>query len=214
MGSLIATAVLRPALEAVCARVCHDVSGPLGTLLGALECATDSSAGTDDEAFDLAQEAAQALVARLRLVRAAWAGPDEEMSAAAMLALLEGLAGRERLRIDLSGLPPRPLPAAIARVSLNVIMLAADALPGGGTITISPAADAAMSARISGPGAAWPAALAACLADPSGIAARLAGERRPQAHLTVLLAAGASVRLGFLAGADGEPASLLIGAPP
>jgi hypothetical protein len=78
---------------------------------------------------------------------------------------------------------------------LNMIMLAADALPVSGTITVMQPGAAVLAVQIAGLRAAWPADLAACLADPAGLETSLATRRRPQAALTVLLARAAGGRL-------------------
>ena len=208
------TASLQATIDHICASLCHDVSGPLNTLLGALECAVDARGESDtpDEALDLANEAAHSLVARLRLLRAAWSGLEGDLAPAALLDLLDGLANRQRLHIDVSALRPVALPAAVGRVLLNVLMLAAEALPSGGTIIVRQAddADLAIITQIRGVRAAWPADLAACLSHTAGIAPRLAQERRLQAPLTVLIASDAAVQLCLLMGSDDEPAPLLL----
>ncbi len=56
--------------DLVGARLCHDLSGLLGTLLGAIEMTIEDTA-KPGEALLLADEAAQELGLRLRLLRAA-----------------------------------------------------------------------------------------------------------------------------------------------
>ena len=58
--------------ELLCARLCHDLSGPLGALIGVLEVARDKQ--PDSEALALAEETAVQLAQRLKLLRAAGAG--------------------------------------------------------------------------------------------------------------------------------------------
>jgi histidine phosphotransferase ChpT len=141
----------------LCARVCHDLAGTIGALAGALTVATESG---DAEALALAADCARDLAARLRLLRAAWGGEGDAPDPATLVA---GLPGAERLRVDLSGLAAHG-PAA-RRVAANLLLLAAESLPRGGAIALS-GHDAALSLEIAGPRAAWPEALAGCLADP------------------------------------------------
>ena len=66
--------------ELLAARLCHEVSGPAGTLAGAVEIARTEPASAA-EALDIAAKAAASLAGRLRLLRAAWAGtPRRSMS--------------------------------------------------------------------------------------------------------------------------------------
>ena len=56
--------------ELLCARLCHDLSGPLGALIGVLEIAREEQ--PDSETLALAEETAVELTQRLKLLRAAW----------------------------------------------------------------------------------------------------------------------------------------------
>jgi histidine phosphotransferase ChpT len=122
--------------ELLAIRLCHDLSGPLGTLMGALELVADDP-GMAAEALPLAGEVSTALGRRLRLLRAAWGGATPSLSVAEFAALVEGMPAR-RWRLDLNGLDPagRFSPAA-ARLALNVVLLAAESLPGGGTAALA-----------------------------------------------------------------------------
>ena len=72
--------------ELLCARLCHDLSGPLGALIGIIEIAREEQ--PDSETLALAEETAVELGQRLKLLRAAW-GQDSE-------ALDRGSAARSR----------------------------------------------------------------------------------------------------------------------
>lgn len=185
------------------ARFCHDISGLAGTLAGAIDAACADAQGTPGEALELAGTAADLLLARIRLLRAAWAGPPEPLPAADLAALATGLP--ERVRLDLAGLPPRAvLCPGTGRVALNALLLAAQALPKGGTITLAQAPQAQDGPNIwmirpQGPQVAWPAGLAGLLADPAAAHAALlaANPREMQAPFTVLVASAAGIRLSF-----------------
>jgi len=85
----------------------------------------------------------------------------------------------------------------LGRVLLNVILLAAEALPAGGSIDV--AGDAAdLFIRITGPGAAWPSGYAAMLHDSEAALAALTTEHGWQAGLTTLLAMEADLRLSMV----------------
>ena len=190
--------------ELVCARLCHDLSGLLGSLTGTLELVNE--AGPPSEELSVATDTAVALTLRLRLLRAAWAGPPEPLDLPELTALARGLPA-SRVGLDVSHLPPATVfPPAMGRLVLNLLLLAAAALPQGGTLYLDGAADDVI-ARIAGPRAAWPAGLIGMLADPA-IARRALGEPRTmQAPLTALLARHHGLRLtAMLATGPAEPA--------
>ena len=90
---------------------------------------------------------------------------------------------------------------------LNLLLLAAESLPGGGIVALSGSPADSIVVTISGPRAAWPAGLGAWLTDEAAAwEAMLADPRRLQAPLTALLARGHGLRLSMLmpAGAGGE----------
>src|ERR1700733_3684129 len=78
--------------ELLCSRLCHDLSGLLGSLVGVLEIARE------EQAVELAQ--------RLRLLRAAWGQDSEPVDLAQLLTFADGLFASRRLRLDLFGMEP------------------------------------------------------------------------------------------------------------
>jgi histidine phosphotransferase ChpT len=195
--------------EVLAIRLCHDLSGPLGTLMNALELAVDDPQSAA-EALPLAANVSAALGRRLRLLRAAWGGATSSLSVGEFSALAQGAQVR-RGRIDLQGLDPaaRFSPPA-ARLALNVVLLAAEALPGGGTAAFSgnPAADVVVT--LAGPRAAWPSGFAAYLGDESlACQALRSGDegqasRGLQAVLTALIARASGIRLSLLLSQNAE----------
>ncbi|HEY8288422.1 MAG TPA: histidine phosphotransferase family protein, partial [Acetobacteraceae bacterium] len=152
--------------EFVCARLCHELSGLIGTLDGALELLPDAQP-SGCEPLGLARSASTDMVRRLRFVRAAWGPEGEALSVSAIELLTGGLGGARRLAIDFGGLPKEVVfPPAEARMMLNLLLLASDSLPGGGEMAVM-GVPSDLFVRITGPGAGWPAGLAACLADAS-----------------------------------------------
>ena len=63
--------------ELLCARLCHDLSGLLGSLLGVLEIAREEQGGS--ETLGLAETTAAELATRLKLLRAAWTETGEAL---------------------------------------------------------------------------------------------------------------------------------------
>ena len=65
--------------ELLCA-LCHDLSGPLGALIGILEIAREEQ--PEGETLALAEDTANELVQRLKLLRAAWGRDSDDMDVA------------------------------------------------------------------------------------------------------------------------------------
>ena len=191
--------------DALCARLCHDFSSPLGTLMGALEMVADDPASIED-AMPIATETTAALAARLRLLRAAWAGECGPLSRTEIVALAAGLP--PRVRVDLQGLRNSPFEGPLARTLLNLLLLGVEALPRGGVVTLA-AGDDAITVSLAGKAASWPAGLADALADPYAVP--LDNPRAVQPPLTVILAQAAGLTLSMgPPGPEGGPSSLLL----
>ncbi len=179
--------------ECLCARLCHDLAGALGALLGSLELARDDEAMAP-EAIALASDTGQALVARLKLLRSAWVGEDRPLDLPHLAALALGLRER-RVTLDLSSLPPETVfaPLPLGRVVLNLFLLGAEALPAGGTVWLEMAGPD-LVLGIAGPRTEWPPGLAAAFAGE----AMIEGPSGVQAPLTVRLARAAGLPLSLL----------------
>jgi histidine phosphotransferase ChpT len=201
--------------ELLATRLCHDLSGPLGTLMGSLEMLAEDPESAE-EALTLAGEVAAILGGRLRLLRAAWAGGTPALGVAEFRAMAEGLKTR-RLLLDFDGLDAAgQFSPPAARVALNLLMLAADCLPVGGTVSISGDPRRDLVVTIDGPRAAWPAGFAGFLHDDARawVALResegVEASRRLQAPLTALIARSCGVRLSLLMAAAAEAAPPLL----
>ena len=192
--------------ELLCARLCHDLSGPLGALIGVLEVAREEQ--PDSETLALAEDTAVELAQRLKLLRAAWGQESDDMDVVRLRGFADCLSSSRRVRLDLTGLESDAVfPAPVARIILNLVLLAAESLPGGGIVALSGSPADNILVTISGPRAAWPAGFAICLNDETAAwEAILADPRRLQAPLTALLARGLGLRLSMLmpAGAMGD----------
>ena len=193
--------------ELICARLCHDLSGLVGTVGGAMELLSDAPSDLPEELV-LAADAARELTARLRLYRAAWAGGEGALSLPSLLALADGLPHARQIAIEVDLAPPdATLPHTVARLLLNLLLLAGECLPKGGRILLAGAPDD-LFLRVLGPNAAWPSGFAACIADSDAAIAALTSARRVQMPLSALIAHAHGPRLSMLMG----PAAA--GAPP
>jgi histidine phosphotransferase ChpT len=172
----------------LCARLCHDLVGPLGTVAGAVEMV-----GDDPEAADLARDAAASLRGRLQLWRAACGAGTGPMTPPELGALLDGNLAGGRATAALGALPPaQSFAAPVAQLLLVAAMLGGEALPRGGIVRLLPQ-EGGVALRPEGRVLAWPAALGAALAGEAAegpravlapLLARLATAAGWQARLT------------------------------
>lgn len=198
--------------EALATRICHDIAGMLGSMMGALELAQDDPAMAD-EALPVARDAADALGRRLRLLRAAWGGGTEPTDTQGLRRLAAGLTLGRRLTVALDDLPPgRSFSAAGTRVLLNMIMLGVESLGGDGVLRVREAPDGDIVMTITGPRAQWPAGFPLQLADPveAYLATTVCGPRDLQGPFTAVIAHESGISLRLLHGAASEPAPPLL----
>jgi histidine phosphotransferase ChpT len=192
--------------ELLCVRLCHDLSGPLGALIGILDLAREEV--PDSETVSLAEETAGELAQRLKLLRAAWGRASDNLDKARLQEFAAGVVSGRRVQLDLDGLAPNRLFSPEAgRVLLNLLLLAAECLPGGGMIALADAPSNGVLLTISGARAGWPPGFSRWLTDLDAVVeAILADPRRLQAPLTALLVQGYGYRLSMLmpASAVGE----------
>jgi histidine phosphotransferase ChpT len=188
--------------SALCARLCHDISSPLGTLSGTLELAKDEPEHAE-EALALAGESAAFMISRLQLLRAAWAGDCGPMNSSRLADLAAGLPSRVKAELD--DLSPGPFASPLARVLLNLLLLGAEALPMGGVVALSGEPASGIILTVVGRSVRWDAGLAGALLDPTSAPAT--DPRMVQMPLTARLAHAAGLRLSFLAAVTHGPSS-------
>ena len=198
--------------EVLATRLCHDLAGGLGTLMGALELAHDDPAMLD-EALPVAREAAEVLGARLRLARTAWGRLETPMSGAELHNLAAGLPLGRRVRVELDGIgTQRSFSPDAARLLLNLLMLGVESLAGEGVLAVAEMPGGEFVLGLSGPRAAWPNGFSGMLADPqiALIAAVDLGARHLQGPLVALIAHTSGRRVALLLAARAEAAPPLI----
>lgn len=144
--SLLAPAEPNVTLEVaqlLCSRLCHDLAGPAGAVGAGVDLLGEG--GSDAEAMDLLALSASQLVARLGYYRMAFgfAGAGTDLSWEAARELARRLFGDGRVCLDWQAVPIGPdgnaaaAPADVVRLAMCLILLAADALPRGGTLRIA-----------------------------------------------------------------------------
>ena len=200
--------------EVVAARLCHDISGPLSIIANAVELARQEGGREGGEAIGLMAEGACEVAARVKLLRSLFGPPSGPLSAEEVGALVRGTIGGGRVEVDLSPLAPgtvfRP---ETGRVVLASLVVAAEALPRGGTVRLHGGAED-FAVVIEGQNAAWPAHLTAVLGGAAPLDAAVAGGPRGlmgpylallarEAGLVPSLLMGAGTPLLRLAGAAG-----------
>ena len=197
--------------ELLCSRLCHDLSGPLGTLVGMIEIAREEQA--DSETLGLADATATHLVNRLRLLRAAWGQQSEKLDLARLRSYASALSDSRRLTVDVDAVQ---LDAAISanagRLILNALLLAAESLPSGGSIALAGSPRDSLVVTIDGPHAGWPPGLPVFLTDEAEAVAALTSARRIQGPLTALIARALGFRLSLLipVATSAQPPPLLL----
>ena len=88
-------------VELICARLCHDLGGLIGTVANALDMVTED-AGRDNEVLAFASSAANALTQRLRLMRTAWGPESDAITLPALVKLVSQALAARRVRLDTS----------------------------------------------------------------------------------------------------------------
>lgn len=181
--------------ELLCARLCHDLSGPVGATAAGTEL-FEGMGGADPETLALVATSAQGAAARLRFLRAAL-GPTAQtpMAAAALRHLVvqhlntQASAAGAAVTLTWVGLPD-PVAGDTVRLVLNLLILGLGALPRGGRLVIDCGADGP-SLLIHGEPASLSDDIRAVLID-----GRMpAGPRAAQARLVRLLAEKSGARL-------------------
>ena len=185
--------------QALCARLCHDLGGPIGSLVTVMDLGPAGGA----EAVDIARESADILRRRIRLFRLL-AGAAEDLSREGLETCVEDMLSHGKVRLaEGVAVPASAVPAVLA-----AILLAAEALPRGGAVLL--AGDPAEELMVipSGPGAAWPPALAALLAPGDAVPEPL--PRTVFAHVLCAAAEQAGLTLRLALGAGQGGAALLM----
>lgn len=138
---------------------------------------------------------------RHALYGAAWVPSDQPLTLSRIAVLSRGLP--DTIETTLAALAETTVFApAKGRVLLNLLLVAAGSLPGGGQIVLAGTADD-LFVRIAGPKASWPAGMALCLVNEAEALAALDTGHDLQMAFTALLAHAYGIRLSSLLSASG-----------
>src|SRR6478735_118073 len=121
----------------LCSRVCHDLISPVGAIVNGLEVFDDSSKEEDKQfALDLIRKSSKTASARLQFCRLAF-GAAGSAGAQIDLGDAENMAKGhiEDGKVTLSwNLPRELMPKNRVKLLMNMLMLAAAAIPRGGIL--------------------------------------------------------------------------------
>jgi len=127
------------ALELACSKLCHDVISPIGAVNNGLELLEEEDdAALKEEATALAQRSAKRASVLLQVYRSAFgnAGNQQTFGPREAVTLAQELLQTGKAQLSAGDLPDSTtLPAGYGKLALNLIILGADALPRGGTIS-------------------------------------------------------------------------------
>ncbi|ABD08614.1 conserved hypothetical protein [Rhodopseudomonas palustris HaA2] len=125
----------------LCSRVCHDLISPVGAIVNGLEVLDDSSKQEDrDFALDLIRKSARTASARLQFCRLAFgaagsAGAQIDLGDAQNMA--RGHLEDEKTKLAWN-LPRVLLAKNRVKLLLNMLIIAQQTIPRGGTLTVDP----------------------------------------------------------------------------
>jgi histidine phosphotransferase ChpT len=140
----------------LCSRVCHDLISPVGAIVNGLEVLDDNPKPEDrDFALDLIRKSAKTASARLQFCRLAFgaagsAGAQIDLGDAQTMARGQIEDGKITITWNL---PRLLLPKNRVKLLLNMLVIAQQTIPRGGTLTIDPIGEGeAMSFRVTSAG--------------------------------------------------------------
>ena len=140
----------------LCSRVCHDLISPVGAIVNGLEVLDDDPKPEDREfALELIRKSAKTASARLQFCRLAFgaagsAGAQIDLGDAQAMARGHIEDGKVSITWNL---PRLLLPKNRVKLLLNMLVIAQQTIPRGGTLTIDPIGEGeAMAFRVTAAG--------------------------------------------------------------
>jgi histidine phosphotransferase ChpT len=139
-GEPMAVQVDLRVLELMASKICHDLISPVGAIGNGLELLEDDGGGdTAKEALQLSQNCVRRASALLELFRMSYgtAGSDTGLAWDAAKSLAGGVLAGTKMTLNWPALPAgTALPPGANKLLLNLVVLAGDLLPRGGTIAV------------------------------------------------------------------------------
>jgi histidine phosphotransferase ChpT len=142
-------------VELLCSRLCHDLVGPVGAVNNGVELVEEMGAAEAGDAFELVADSGRLAASRLKLFRLAYgaAGSEPGVSFEVAQTALAAWFARSKIKVAWQAPAWPDPPTGIAKLLLNVGLLAEEALPQGGSLQIAGAAPTLL-VRASGKAAA------------------------------------------------------------
>jgi histidine phosphotransferase ChpT len=134
----------------LCSRVCHDLISPTGAIVNGLEVLEekDSDEETKSFALDLIKRSAKTASVRLQFCRLAFGAagsPSAQIDLGNAQAMARAYIEDEKTKL-ICNLPHALLPKNRVKLLLNMLLIAGQTIPRGGTLTVDPVGRAWASA--------------------------------------------------------------------
>jgi histidine phosphotransferase ChpT len=127
-------------VELLCLRLCHDLISPVSAANNGIELLTEFGESLETDAIDLIAESAKTASRRLEFFRAAYGLPggaaDLPLELARRLAMDSAEGSGSTLTWTGAASVDGGAPGGLARLVLNLVLLAGEALPRGGRIDV------------------------------------------------------------------------------
>jgi histidine phosphotransferase ChpT len=126
----------------LCSRVCHDLISPTGAIVNGLEVLEekDSDEETKSFALDLIKRSARTASVRLQFCRLAFGAagsPNAQIDLGNAQTMARASIEDDKTKL-IWNLPPALLPKNRVKLLLNMLVVAGQTIPRGGTLTVDP----------------------------------------------------------------------------
>lgn len=125
--------------ELLASRLCHDLVGPIGAVSNGIELLADGDTDMADDALQLSSRSAGQANVLLQFYRMAYgmAGNRQGGDLAPMRELAQQFFSHQKSSLEWAESPAPPgLPESAGKLILNMLVLAAESLPRGGTVGV------------------------------------------------------------------------------
>ena len=126
--------------ELLASRLCHDLVGPIGAVNNGMELMEDEDLGMSDDALQLSANSARQAASILQYYRLAYgmAGARIGADLGDLQELAAGFLASSKTALDWAiRQAPADAPDGLGKLLLNMIVLAEEALPRGGTLSVA-----------------------------------------------------------------------------
>lgn len=127
-------------LELVCSRLCHDMVGPVGAATNGIELLRELSTAQTDDIIDMTDASTRTAWRRLEFFRVAfgYAGGRGGWGTTELGKLAQGMLTDSRVTLEWRvGASIDELQSRGGKLVLNLLLLVAEAMPRGGTLTVT-----------------------------------------------------------------------------